>query len=189
MNDQDKLIYDAWRDSESYQVPVTEEGQELADRRYRSFSTGWKYAKFHSEHGTVYMKDYIDVDELIQDALVKEMTKTVLVVDDSTFSLDLIRKTLAAASFNVVAIENSLDALNDIRGGLTPDVVIVDVNLTGIDFIRSVRTILLSTPIVVLALRNQSDQHVLEKQAGATAWLIKPFADSDLLTVINEVIE
>ena len=60
MNDQDKLIYDAWRDSESYQVPVTEEGQKLADRRYRSFSTGWKYAKFHSEHGTVYMKDYID---------------------------------------------------------------------------------------------------------------------------------
>lgn len=54
------LMEQAWRDSESYQVPMTEEGQKLAEQRFYGFQKGWNYAKFHTETCEVYMKDYFE---------------------------------------------------------------------------------------------------------------------------------
>ena len=53
-------IYNAWRDSEAYQLPMTEEGDRLASQRWRGFQKGWEYAEFYAKHGHVYKKD---VDE------------------------------------------------------------------------------------------------------------------------------
>ena len=58
--DDDKIIYDAWRNAESYQVPMTEQGLKLADARYYGFCKGWAYAKFYAEHGHTDMKDYFE---------------------------------------------------------------------------------------------------------------------------------
>jgi hypothetical protein len=57
---EDELIYNAWRDSEAYQVPMTEEGMRLAGIRFETFRKGWEYHKFYLEHGDVYMKDYLE---------------------------------------------------------------------------------------------------------------------------------
>jgi hypothetical protein len=56
----EKLIEQAWRDSESYQVPMTEEGEKLAKQRFYGFQKGWNYAKFHTETCDIYMKDYYE---------------------------------------------------------------------------------------------------------------------------------
>lgn len=40
--------YLAWRESESYQVPMTEEGVELADKRFKAFTKGWNAALKHA---------------------------------------------------------------------------------------------------------------------------------------------
>jgi hypothetical protein len=45
MTNEDDLIYRAWREAESYQVPMTTEGQQLADRRFYAFTKGWKAHK------------------------------------------------------------------------------------------------------------------------------------------------
>lgn len=58
MNNQDQLIYDAWRDSEAYAVPMTEEGERLANQRFYGFKKGWAYAQFYAKMGNIYMKDY-----------------------------------------------------------------------------------------------------------------------------------
>jgi len=60
MTDEEKIIYDAWRNAESYQVPMTEQGVKLADARYYGFCKGWAYAKFYAEHGHTDMKDYFE---------------------------------------------------------------------------------------------------------------------------------
>jgi len=54
------LIEQAWRDSESYQVPMTDEGEKLAKQRFYGFQKGWNYAKFHTKTSDVYMKDYYE---------------------------------------------------------------------------------------------------------------------------------
>jgi hypothetical protein len=56
----EQLIYDAWRDSEAYGIPMTEEGGRLAEIRLRSFRRGWEYHRFYLKHGDVYMKDYLE---------------------------------------------------------------------------------------------------------------------------------
>ncbi len=57
---EEDLIYRAWRDSESYQVPMTREGEEKAQARFYAFKKGWAYAKFHTKHNDVFMKDYYE---------------------------------------------------------------------------------------------------------------------------------
>ena len=58
MSNQDQLIHDAWRDSEAYAVPMTEEGEKLAKQRFSGFKKGWEYAQFYAKMGNIYMKDY-----------------------------------------------------------------------------------------------------------------------------------
>ena len=53
-----RLVELAFRDSESYQVPMTEEGLKLAEMRYQAFIRGWRYHKFYVNTGDVCMKDY-----------------------------------------------------------------------------------------------------------------------------------
>ncbi len=54
------LVYEAWRNSEAYQVPVTIEGEQAAEKRYYSFKKGWEYAKFHEKHKHIDMKHYLE---------------------------------------------------------------------------------------------------------------------------------
>jgi len=54
----DKIVYNAWRDAESYQVPMTAEGLKMADARYYAFKKGWAYAQFYAQHGHTDMKDF-----------------------------------------------------------------------------------------------------------------------------------
>ena len=57
VNDE-KVIHNAFRDAESYQIPMTEQGLKLADARYYGFCKGWAYAQFYAKHGHTDMKDF-----------------------------------------------------------------------------------------------------------------------------------
>jgi len=54
------LVYEAWRNSEAYQVPMTELGQKIAEQRYYGFQKGWEYAKFYEKHKHVDMKSFLE---------------------------------------------------------------------------------------------------------------------------------
>ena len=56
--DDEKVIHNAFRDAESYQIPMTEEGMKLADARYHGFRKGWAYAQFYATHGHTDMKEH-----------------------------------------------------------------------------------------------------------------------------------
>ena len=44
MKQKDEYCYNAWRKSEAYQCPMTQEGMKSAEERYRHFKVGWDYA-------------------------------------------------------------------------------------------------------------------------------------------------
>jgi hypothetical protein len=60
LNQGEKLIYEAWRNSEAYQVPMTELGQKIAEQRYYAFIKGWEYAMFYKKHNHVDMKSFLE---------------------------------------------------------------------------------------------------------------------------------
>lgn len=119
--------------------------------------------------------------------------KTIFLVDDSTTMLMSLSEILQKAGFNVQTAPDGADALNQLKNGLKPDLIITDQNmpgLTGIELIRETRKLAAFrfTPILMLTTESQQAKRQEGKAAGATGWLVKPVAGKDLLGVIKQVL-
>src|SRR5690606_37028608 len=72
------------------------------------------------------------------------VTTLVLVVDDEPAMLKVSEMTLSQAGFSVLTLEDPLEALEEIREGLRPDVIVSDVSmpqLDGFQFYERVREV------------------------------------------------
>lgn len=119
--------------------------------------------------------------------------KTIFLVDDSTTMLMSLSEILQKAGFNVETAADGWSALNRLKDGLKPDLMITDQNmpgLTGIELIRETRKLpaFRFTPILMLTTESQQAKRQEGKAAGATGWLVKPVAGKDLLGVIKQVL-
>lgn len=119
------------------------------------------------------------------------MAKTVFLIDDSLTMLMSVKQTLEMSGFKVDTAKDGLEALNKIKAGLKPDLIITDINMpnmNGLDFIKNTRAILRFTPILALTTESQTAKRDEAKKNGATGWLVKPIAGPDLLKVIKQVV-
>ena len=113
----------------------------------------------------------------------------VLIVDDEPIVTAVIRLVLGAAGLEVAAApdaETALahPALGDCR------LVICDLmlpGLSGLDALRAMRARRPELPIVMTTGYATPEQEELVLAAGATAFLPKPFDDSELLTLVRRV--
>ena len=74
----------------------------------------------------------------------------------------------------------------------TPDVIITDINmprLDGFGFIDAVRARDESrlTPILVLTTESSPELKARARDAGATGWIVKPFAQDKLIAALRKV--
>jgi two-component system chemotaxis response regulator CheY len=119
------------------------------------------------------------------------MTKTIMVVDDSTSMRQMLNFTLASAGYQVVEASDGVDALT--KSGLQKvDLVITDLNMPnmdGIQLIRQLRAVTQYrfTPIVLLTTESHQEKKMEGKAAGATGWIVKPFEMPQLLAVVKKV--
>jgi two-component system chemotaxis response regulator CheY len=119
------------------------------------------------------------------------MAKTIMTVDDSASMRQMINFTLSGAGYNVVEAEDGVDALKKI-GGSKVDLFISDVNMPNMDGIELTRQIRANpsakfTPVILLTTESQPAKKMEGKAAGATGWIVKPFAPEQLLAVIKKV--
>jgi two-component system chemotaxis response regulator CheY len=120
------------------------------------------------------------------------MPKKVLIVDDSVTIRQMVSFTLRAAQFEVVEAENGADALKKLAG-LTPDLIVTDLNMPvmdGLTFVRSARALPATryVPILMLTTESQAEKKAQAKAAGATGWIVKPFNPPSLLETIAKVL-
>lgn len=119
------------------------------------------------------------------------MAKKVMTVDDSRTMRDMVSYTLKSAGFEVLEAEDGAKALAVLEK--TPvDLVITDVNMPNMDGVTLVRRLrglahLRSTPILILTTEGGDDKKSQGRAAGATGWIVKPFAPDKLLQVISKV--
>lgn len=111
----------------------------------------------------------------------------ILVADDSSTMRMSVSMSLEMSGYEVICAEDGSKALQLLRDGLRPDLVLTDIlmpNMTGLELIREARRLLRFTPIV--ALTTQSHDHMRDegRQAGATAWLLKPTGGSELVALV-----
>ena len=119
------------------------------------------------------------------------MAKTVFLVDDSTVMLMSLRQTLEMEGYKVETAADGQEALDKIKSGFKPDLMITDINMprmNGLELIREVRAILRFTPILALTTESQGQKRDEAQKYGATGWLVKPVAGPDLLKIVKQVV-
>lgn len=120
------------------------------------------------------------------------MSKTALIVDDSTSMRQMVAYTLKSAGYGVVESANGKEALAALDANAV-QVIITDINMPvmdGITFIREARTRAAHkfTPILTLTTETLEDKKKEAKAAGATGWIVKPFDPQQLLAVVKKVL-
>jgi two-component system chemotaxis response regulator CheY len=117
--------------------------------------------------------------------------KQVFIVDDSSTMLLSLKSTLEISGFKVETASDGEQALNKLKAGLKPDLIITDINMPkmdGILLIKEARKLLRFTPILALTTESQQVKREEAKKLGATGWLVKPVTGSELVKVVNQVV-
>jgi two-component system cell cycle response regulator len=120
------------------------------------------------------------------------MTARVLVVDDILANVRLLEAKLSAEYFDVVTAMNGIDALESIRR-TTPDIVLLDVMMPGIDGIEVCRQIKGDSqthhiPVVMVTALDQPEDRVKGLEAGADDFLTKPVNDMALFCRVKSLV-
>lgn len=121
------------------------------------------------------------------------MQKVVLIVDDSESIREVISAGLESEGFNVVKGIHGQDAIDRLKETSKINLIITDLNMPvmdGISFLKEIRKTddYKFTPVIILTTESQESKKQEAREAGATAWIVKPFTKEKLLTVIKKVI-
>ncbi len=119
--------------------------------------------------------------------------KTIMLVDDSSTLRMSMSSILSKAGYRTEESPSAEHALDKLRSGLRPNLIITDLNMPGMDgigLIREARNLpgLRFTPILMLTTESQQSKRQEARAAGATGWLVKPVAAEALLKVIKQVL-
>jgi pilus assembly protein CpaE len=117
----------------------------------------------------------------------------VLIVDDIPETRENLRKLLFFESdIEVVGAANSGEEGITMSGELKPDIVLMDINMPGIDGITASEAITQQVPftqIIMMSVQGEADYLRRSMLAGAREFLIKPFSSDELITSIRRVYE
>ena len=109
-----------------------------------------------------------------------------MVVDDDQDLAEMLSIVLTGAGMEVDLV-NRGDQVMDLFNSHTPDLVLLDVMLPGIDGIEVCKIIRENSmvPIVMLTAKGDTQDVVLGLEAGADDYMVKPFKPQELVARIN----
>jgi AmiR/NasT family two-component response regulator len=112
--------------------------------------------------------------------------RVVIAEDEAIIRMDL-RETLEEEGYQVVGETGRGDTVVDLIRETTRDLAILDIKMPGGDGLEAARTINAERLCGVLMLTAFSQREVVEeaRDAGALAFLVKPFQKSDLIPAIE----
>lgn len=128
----------------------------------------------------------MDVDEMVDDS----KGRTVVVAEDEALiRLDIV-ESLRGAGYDVVGEAASGQEAVDLVKELVPDVVVMDVKMPGKDGITAAKEIAEENLAPVVMLTAFSQQNLVEKaaDAGAMAYVVKPFVPEKLFPALEVAI-
>ncbi|MFZ4503586.1 MAG: response regulator transcription factor [Methylovulum sp.] len=112
-----------------------------------------------------------------------------LIVDDNFDMRDLITITFSSSIFDLLEAENGQDALKIIVKE-QPDIILLDVmmpgEVDGIDACRIIKTsVYKECCVILLTAKGQKDDFQKGLDAGADAYVTKPFSPVALIEIVN----
>jgi DNA-binding response OmpR family regulator len=118
-----------------------------------------------------------------------EKRTRILVVDDEPKISKMISDYLEAVGFDVESAENGIQALSRLEE-TSPDLMVLDVMMPGIDGFDVVRRIreISDLPVILLTARAAENDKLVGLELGADDYLTKPFSMKELAARIRAVL-
>jgi AmiR/NasT family two-component response regulator len=116
----------------------------------------------------------------------EQTSRTALVAEDEAIiRLDIV-ETLREAGFDVVAEAGDGLAAVELAKAHKPDIIVMDIKMPNMDGIEAAEQIReLKIPVVLLTAFSQRELVERASEAGAMAYVVKPFSPSDLLPAVE----
>ncbi len=104
--------------------------------------------------------------------------RTILIVDDDSFLLDMYAVKFSEAEYTVDTAKSVEEALVKLRGGAVYDAVVLDMvmpHLTGLDLLKVIKAESLGGTPIRIVLSNQGEKTDIEDatNAGADGYIVK----------------
>ena len=119
------------------------------------------------------------------------MSLSVLAIDDSRTIRELLKQALGTAGMTVTTANDGVEGVGAFGKG-SFDAVITDINMPNMDgfgVIESIRAGAGNRRVPILVLTTESGPELKDRarKSGATGWIVKPFDDVSLVSVLRRV--
>ncbi|MDO5025789.1 MAG: response regulator [Trueperella sp.] len=115
-----------------------------------------------------------------------EKVRVLVVEDETLIRLDIV-DTLTEAGYQVVGEGTNGEEAMELAAELEPDLIVMDVKMSGIDGITAAERILAERRCAIVMLTAFSQRELVERarDAGAMAYVVKPFTPADLIPAVE----
>lgn len=124
--------------------------------------------------------------EKLADSTDPRTVRALVVEDETLIRLDIV-ETLKEAGYTVVGEAGSGEEAMQLAAELEPDLIVMDVKMSGIDGITAAKRIMAEQQCAVVMLTAFSQKEIVDRarDAGAMAFVVKPFTPADLIPAVE----
>lgn len=120
------------------------------------------------------------------------MQETILIVEDESDVVDLLRYNLHRAGFNVLIANTGADGLEAARKN-RPDVIVLDIMLPGMNGYNVCNALKKdpeteSIPVLMLTAKSEPNERVKGLELGADDYVTKPFSPRELVLRVQALV-
>src|SRR6478609_4465024 len=117
------------------------------------------------------------------------MGRTILIADDDAHIRQLLAFALRKAGFEVVESGDGEAALKMV-GARAPHLVVLDINMPGMDGLEVCRRLRATSEIPILFLSSRDDEidRVLGMELGADDYVVKPFSPREVVARVTAIL-
>lgn len=118
------------------------------------------------------------------------MGKTILLVDDEMDILDIKKRYLVQAGYQVLVARDGVEGL-DLFRKKSVDLIITDImmpNMDGYDFISEVQYIVPDQPFLFTTAKTSEQDKIYGLSLGADDFIAKPFSPRELVLRVNNIL-
>ncbi len=115
-------------------------------------------------------------------------------VDDSKSIVAMVQYALEKAGYQVFSAHDGQEGLERLKETGGTDIIICDLNMPNMDGLTMLKAVKASSeyvgiPFLMLTTEAQQSMRQQAKEAGARAWIIKPFTDEQIRGAVEKFIK
>lgn len=121
--------------------------------------------------------------------------KEILIIDDDSFLLDMYALKFSQSGFKVTTALGALPALEKLRGGFVPDVMLMDIVMPvvdGFEFLEKRREEKLAPDAIAIILSNRGQESDIKRgeDLGAAGYIVKASTTpSEVIAQVTDIIK